>query len=259
MIPINLDAKTEDPTKRTGFAHSLPAVGSSRTRSTGVGSLHPHRGVDRPRPPHPGGRHRDRGGYGPWRRVLGGILTLHEIPGFLGNLTAERTKSPDTDTFEAICQMALKVETYDGEKKYGEGATSSRPHRRPLDRWVALVRFTLWTGLRAAEVAGLKVNRLDPLRNQVHVVETAQWKDSVWIIEPPKSKLSRRTVPVPPSSCARSWTSLPLASFRPQITCSEESSRTSTLRSTSDRGDEQRRQPGSRVSASTTYGTRSPP
>jgi integrase len=61
-----------------------------------------------------------------------------------------------------------------------------------------LVRFTAWTGLRAAEVSGLKVKRLDPLRNQVHIVETAQWKDSEWIIEPPKSRKSRRTVPVPP-------------------------------------------------------------
>jgi len=34
------------------------------------------------------------------------------------------------------------------------------------------LRFAAYSGLRAGEIAGLRVSRLDPLRNQVAVEET---------------------------------------------------------------------------------------
>lgn len=65
------------------------------------------------------------------------------------------------------------------------------------------VRFLASTGLRAAEFAGLEVGdlRLVPrqggVRGSVRVVRTKRWKGGECIEGTPKSKKSRRTVPLP--------------------------------------------------------------
>lgn len=45
------------------------------------------------------------GSYGPWRRVVGGILELHGVPGLLGNLHAPSESSPETEALEALLSI----------------------------------------------------------------------------------------------------------------------------------------------------------
>jgi integrase len=62
------------------------------------------------------------------------------------------------------------------------------------------LRFAAWSGLRAGEIAGLRVQALDPLRHEVRVEETViRLVGGRWQGGTPKSARSRRRVPVPPS------------------------------------------------------------
>ncbi|WP_413783627.1 tyrosine-type recombinase/integrase [Mycolicibacterium chubuense] len=64
-----------------------------------------------------------------------------------------------------------------------------------------LVEFLAYTGLRAAEAAGLEVAdlRFGPGPTcSVRVARTKDRKNGVWVVGTPKSKRSRRTVPLPP-------------------------------------------------------------
>ncbi|WP_370499879.1 tyrosine-type recombinase/integrase [Mycolicibacterium sp. jd] len=70
-----------------------------------------------------------------------------------------------------------------------------------------LVEFLAYTGLRAAEAAGLEVADLlfspgpttqGGVRCSVRVARTKDRKNGVWVVGTPKSKRSRRTVPLPP-------------------------------------------------------------
>ncbi len=61
-----------------------------------------------------------------------------------------------------------------------------------------LVTFAAWSGLRAGEVAGLRVGRVDTVRNRVEVRETVVYLGSERREDTPKSEKSRRTVPLPP-------------------------------------------------------------
>lgn len=61
-----------------------------------------------------------------------------------------------------------------------------------------LVRFAAWSGLRAGEIAGLRVQSLDVLRAKVRVVETVVALKGELRVDTPKSKKSRREVPIPP-------------------------------------------------------------
>lgn len=67
------------------------------------------------------------------------------------------------------------------------------------DEYTLLVRFAAYTGLRASEVAGLRVRSFDPVRREVRVVETLGELNGQLIEGPPKSRASRRSVPVPSS------------------------------------------------------------
>ncbi len=61
-----------------------------------------------------------------------------------------------------------------------------------------LVTFAAWSGLRAGEIAGLRVGRVDTARNRVEVRETVINLGSERRADTPKSDKSRRTVPLPP-------------------------------------------------------------
>ena len=63
-----------------------------------------------------------------------------------------------------------------------------------------MIKFIAWTGLRRGEVGGLRLRHLDPLRNVVRVEETVtRTRAAGWTVGTPKTKRSRRTVPVPPT------------------------------------------------------------
>ncbi|UJL28866.1 site-specific integrase [Mycolicibacterium vanbaalenii] len=64
-----------------------------------------------------------------------------------------------------------------------------------------LVEFLAYTGLRAAEAAGLEVGDLlfgPGPTCAVRVARTKDRKNGVWVVGTPKSKRSRRTMPLPP-------------------------------------------------------------
>lgn len=64
-------------------------------------------------------------------------------------------------------------------------------------RWATLIRFAAYTGLRAGEIAALRVRHLDLLRGRVRVVESVAELDHGLVTGEPKSKASRRTVALP--------------------------------------------------------------
>jgi integrase len=59
-----------------------------------------------------------------------------------------------------------------------------------------LTRFAAATGLRAAELMGLRVRDLDLLHKRVYVRQTLQCINGHWTVDTPKSKRSRREVPI---------------------------------------------------------------
>lgn len=60
-----------------------------------------------------------------------------------------------------------------------------------------LIRFAAYTGLRAGEVAALRVRNLDLLRRVVHVRESASDLNGHLTYTTPKTKTSKRDVPLP--------------------------------------------------------------
>lgn len=70
--------------------------------------------------------------------------------------------------------------------------------------YALMVEFMAYTGLRASEVMGLEIQDLqittrpgEPARAIVHVRRTKGRKEGQWVTGTPKSKKSRRTVPLP--------------------------------------------------------------
>jgi integrase len=61
-----------------------------------------------------------------------------------------------------------------------------------------VVRLAAYSGLRAGEIAGLRVRRLNVLRSEVRVEETVVRLDGALSPGTPTSKRSRRTIKVPP-------------------------------------------------------------
>lgn len=59
-----------------------------------------------------------------------------------------------------------------------------------------MVRFAAYTGLRAGELAGLRVRDLDLAQGHVNVRQTVQRVQAQWVIGTPKSKRSTRDVPL---------------------------------------------------------------
>ncbi|WP_269305315.1 tyrosine-type recombinase/integrase [Aeromicrobium sp. HA] len=75
-----------------------------------------------------------------------------------------------------------------------------RPDELKAEGDALMIQFLAWTGLRRGEAGGLRLVHLDPLRNVVRVQETVvRQKDVGWIVGTPKTKRSRRSVPVPPT------------------------------------------------------------
>jgi integrase len=66
-----------------------------------------------------------------------------------------------------------------------------------------LVRFAAYTGLRAAELAGLRVRDLDLVAGHVSVRQTVQRIKGQWVFGTPKSKRSTRDVPLVDSGMIR--------------------------------------------------------
>lgn len=70
--------------------------------------------------------------------------------------------------------------------------------------WDLLVELAAYSGLRAGELAGLRVGRVDLLRREVTVAQTVVDVRGRLVFDKPKSKAGQRTVrELPPSLCQR--------------------------------------------------------
>lgn len=67
------------------------------------------------------------------------------------------------------------------------------------ERYQALVIFDASCALRLGELAGLRRGRIDLLRHQVRVIETAVEVKGELLLDAPKTRAGNRTVPIPPS------------------------------------------------------------
>ncbi len=98
-------------------------------------------------------------------------------------------------THEQVEDLACAIIT-PALKSAGHGA---RPHRRTVRPELGLlIRFAAYTGLRAGEIAGLRVGKIDFIRSSVEVSETATEVSGQFVYGPTKN-YQRRSVPLPAS------------------------------------------------------------
>jgi len=96
-------------------------------------------------------------------------------------------------TAEQVGDLAQAI-TWPAIKAAGHGATPHWRTERP--ECALLVRFAAYTGPRAAEIAGLKVGRVDFLRSAVEVAESATEVNGQ-LLHGPTKNYQRHTVPMP--------------------------------------------------------------
>lgn len=110
VVRIQLDAGVPNPEKR-GFRNKrfLESTLAKRGELIWAALILIKTWVARERP-EPAATTPTLAGYGPWRRVLGGVLTLHGWPGLLGNLPKEEeaATSPDQELFGFLAQVATE-------------------------------------------------------------------------------------------------------------------------------------------------------
>jgi integrase len=91
------------------------------------------------------------------------------------------------DEVEAVAQAV--------ETRPGNPARERAEQHHP--EWSLLVRFAAYTGLRAGEIAGLRVGRVDTMRGTVHVRETVVYLGGKYLERQPTKSRQHRTVPMP--------------------------------------------------------------
>ena len=80
-------------------------------------------------------------------------------------------------------------------RRAGHEATPTGRHHFP--EYAALIRLAAYSGLRAGEIAGLRVRRLDLLRGRVEVAETLTDVDGTLVSNATTKSGKVRTVPIP--------------------------------------------------------------
>lgn len=96
-------------------------------------------------------------------------------------------KNADTHDFAPVFLTAAQVEALAQELDSRHGAS---------DPYGLLVRFAAYTGLRAAEITGLRVRDVNLRAGHVEVRQTLQRLDGEWKVGTPKSRRSTREVPI---------------------------------------------------------------
>ena len=108
VVGIRLDTGEENPHTRSGFRHTLPAWALDNRRDLVWAScvlIQAWLSAGRPAPS-PGTPH--LGKYGPWRRVMGGIVAHHGYRELLGNMDETDDASPEHDALRSICEEVVK-------------------------------------------------------------------------------------------------------------------------------------------------------
>ncbi|MET4781241.1 tyrosine-type recombinase/integrase [Glaciihabitans sp. UYNi722] len=105
------------------------------------------------------------------------LLTYNPCDGV--RLPKPETASEFAPVFLTVPQVEAIATRLDSQEPYG-----------------LMVRFAAYTGLRAGELAGLRVRDLDLAHGHVSVRQTMQRINAQWIVGTPKSKRSTRDVPL---------------------------------------------------------------
>ncbi len=105
------------------------------------------------------------------------LLTYNPCDGV--KLPKPETVSEFAPVFLTVAQVEAIATRLDSQEPYG-----------------LMVRFAAYTGLRAGELAGLRVRDLDLVHGHVSVRQTMQRINAQWVVGTPKSKRSTRDVPL---------------------------------------------------------------
>lgn len=123
-------------------------------------------------------------------RVVSGVLAAAVGSGALRANPAVGVKLPRRRRVEMQFLTAAQVEDL-------ADAIATPPGRDPMPAYRILVHVAAYTGLRAGEIAGLRVGRINLLRGVIDVVETVvETRTGVLDRQPTKNR-QRRTVPIP--------------------------------------------------------------
>lgn len=95
---------------------------------------------------------------------------------------------------EQVEALAAAIE-HSPPRRAGHGAKPAGRHHFP--EYAALVRLAAYSGLRAGEIAGLRVRRLDLLKRRVEVAETLTDVDGTLVSSASTKTNKVRTVPIP--------------------------------------------------------------
>lgn len=163
-------------------------------------------------------------------QAIGGIAPRHcedFLAGLVGRGIAPKTVGHAWSAFKRVMKYALQhdaIKSNPAERvEYGGGhavGDHQQFEHHPLtgeqvgrvaahvgERYPAyelMVLFLAYSGLRSAECSGLEISDLafttgpSETRCQVHVRRTKARRGGVWLTTTPKSRRSRRTVPLPP-------------------------------------------------------------
>jgi integrase len=159
--------------------------------------------------------------FAPWLDRPVGSLTYSDIAGLIGRMLDE-DRSPQTirnvlNVLNGVLQHAVAdgliamnpMVRVKANKALVPSKRSAARHPLTAAEVLALaaqvppayglvLRFAAWSGLRAGEVAGLRVRRLHPLHDEVSVEETVvRLTGKGWQSGTPKSDNSTRIVPIP--------------------------------------------------------------
>ena len=125
------------------------------------------------------------------RDVLRTIMRLAQRSGAIKVNPAQDAKVPRSRKKEMIFLDARQVMTL-ANAVTNPGTDASHP------QYGLLVRMAAFTGLRAGEIAALRIERLDLMRKRVQVTASATEAHGEFIVGPPKT-YQRRSVPLPGS------------------------------------------------------------
>jgi integrase len=135
------------------------------------------------------------------RKVLRLVLGTALEANALATNPCDRVKVPRGPRQEMHFLSAEQVEALAGAVEYpplrraGHGAKPTGRHHFP--EYAALIRFAAYSGLRAGEIAGLRVRRLDSLKGRVEVAETLTDVDGTLVSNATTKSGKVRTVPIP--------------------------------------------------------------
>ncbi len=116
IVPIRLDAQAETPHQRDGFKLSLPEWAlQHRNELVYAACVLVQAWVAAGRPA-PDASVPTLGKFGPYRRVMGGVLEVAGVPGFLRNLNHLTESSPEAEAFRMLA--SLVVATYGRNKPF---------------------------------------------------------------------------------------------------------------------------------------------